>query len=126
MCLIVRQLVLWMLVLSLPIQAVAATAGLHCTPAHREFSNTQAHQQHEHSAHHVHEATSGKHLAGKVKLDKRCSACAMCCLGVAIVPKTSLLVVPSLASYAYPSFILANLVDHIGDGLDRPPKTLLV
>ena len=93
---------MWLLLLALPLQGIAAATMLHCGPGHHGMQAADAPMAHHDSAedsdhHHgeaghveaaMHAGNGGDHApsaADIAKLSKfKCSACASCCLGLAL------------------------------------------
>jgi len=142
-----RILLIWLTVLALPIQGVAAVGGMHCAPATAPAGDQAAFEQFRASdqstAHHS-QATSaepGTDATGHVQADasqthptsfaakastpgQTCSACAACCAG-AMMPSTvielacpDLSVEPAIAGGAEPTSFVVS-------GPERPPRQVL-
>lgn len=149
MCAVWRSLFIWLLVLAVPVQGIAAVGMQHCAPTHERMAPPVAaahapHAQapakgHAHSQAHapvdvvlavVDEtpvpetapAVNAEHAASA--LDFKCSACAACCpaLGLPAVAQawTGSPGAPGLAQLRLP--LLASFVP---GGLDRPPRSQL-
>src|SRR5512138_1668198 len=93
----VRPLWIWLLALALPLQALAAATMMHCgahSSPHAHEAATPAHHSHDVSpsgAAHVHgdpsDAMADHHYPvsdGASSLLHKCSACAACCIGLAL------------------------------------------
>jgi hypothetical protein len=141
---------LWLLALALPVQGFAAVTQSSCAPqmqtqhivAASEGIPDSVHSHHpiatdgiEHRHHHM--STSAEQ-AGHVDADKqtghqdnkhanvKCSACATCCVGIAMLPAMPQLPAFPIASTLVVSSLSAFPPGHIPDGLKRPPKFFLV
>lgn len=119
----IRTLLVWLLVLAVPAQAVAAVTMVSCGQAHHAAATTAAHAHHDtqvdadHSA--VDEAaapTQGTHA--KVKT---CSACAACC-SMGALPSTVLALPAADIAPAVFSVVVPGVVRFVVDGPDRPPR----
>lgn len=139
-----RSLLIWLMVLALPTQGLAASVMQHCAPAgppaHSAATAALTMDGHdhvhavEHPGHHPAQAahgsegpatdganlTHGKATAGTGK----CSACAACCPAVGMPPSVSAIPTPPAETQALPlPFIEVD--SFVPGGLDRPPRTLL-
>jgi hypothetical protein len=144
-----RTFLMWLLMLAISVQGFAAAAMLHCGPGHQRQQHVAAavdgheghaadHGQHGHSGH---QASHGMSAAGDdvasdgVASDDsgapaslaaaKCSACSYCCYATAIVG--TLPSVGVAAPDTAPDAVAPPRVEGIvPDGLDRPPRPLLV
>ena len=141
-----RSAVMWLLLLALPLQGFAAATMLNCGPNHHQMwqasIGTQA-AAHEHSGHGEHhhpmvsadsdqtsassEPDDGKSSVQQLsELSKfKCSACAACCMGVAL-PASALTFQSPPPAAAPDFFVLASHVGFLTDVPDRPPRHLRV
>ena len=140
-----RSALMWLLLLALPLQGFAAVTMLNCGPNHQrmwEAALAEPAGSHDHATrgHHQHEmSTAGNHhdtasadaetdpssVHQLNKLTKfKCSACAACCIGVAL-PTAALAFASMPPAEALRFFVPAPHVDFVTDGLDRPPRLLL-
>jgi hypothetical protein len=118
-----RLLVLWLLIVAVPMQAIAGSVRLHCVAAPATAIE---------SAHGVHSkgsATTIDVLANGPtearpdrSVDDRCSACAMCHLGIALPTTSQLLPSASREPLARPD-IFAPVRSVTLAPLERPPRT---
>ena len=128
--------VIWLLAVALPLQGVAAATMAHCTPARGESSGAAGH---DHAApgvpHHHHDAaadTAAAHAAhgaadttvGDASPLHKCSACAACCIGLALPSAAFALPQPPVASTA-PAAPSAHEVAFFTSGPERPPRAQL-
>ena len=141
---LVRSLLIWLMVLAMPIQGLAASVMQHCAPVgpagHSVATAARAMDGHDHIhapevlAHDRAQATDesegltadgvnvapGKATAGAGK----CSACAACCPAVGMPPGVS--PIPTLPAETQALQLPFIEVDSfVPGGLDRPPRTLL-
>ena len=72
---------------------------------------------------HAHVATVAQGLDNHPKF--KCSACATCCMGVAL-PTATLAIASVPPAVTLTAFVPADHVDFLADGLDRPPRLSLV
>lgn len=140
-----RLLVLWLLIVAVPMQAIAGSVRLHCVAAPATAIGI-GHAGHEvaggqgHHADSVHaESAHGMHSEGSAttvdvsasgptdarpdrSVDDRCSACAMCHLGIALPTTSELLPSASREPLARPD-IFAPVRSVTLAPLERPPRT---
>jgi hypothetical protein len=129
---------IWLLALALPIQGLAAATMVNCAIGHEHHGATPsaaapiaialhahgagvAHQAHEHGA-----AVSDHHAADNsgAPILHKCSACAACCIGLALPSAdSSAPALPLAAAVALPA-PMAQAVVFLTGGPDRPPRTL--
>ena len=134
-----RTALMWLLLLALPLQGFAAATMLHCGPNHHGMSA----ESHDHtiSGHRPHEAgiagdphematddggtdsSAVRHLNKLAKF--KCSACAACCMGVAL-PTAALAFAPIPPAMAPDSCVPTSHAGFVTDGPDRPPRLSLV
>jgi len=129
-----KTALLWLLLFALPLQGFAASAMLFCkTSPHHEMTMQVSNQgEHDHAAHqhsqHQLSATASDHSpqSGGLQHDMtKCSACAACCVGAAIVSSLG-----NSFSSAPPDshsilFSAVRFAGHIPAGLERPPRSIL-
>ena len=143
-----RVLMLWMLALALPVQGMAAVAMLHCdhqAPARQaaatDVAQIEAHADHHGHVHglhkgHVHDgestgaasqgavaqashdAASHTHAAGH-----SCSACAACCVALALPPAMPVLAT-ALTAPTSATTLVAPSPSFLTAGPERPPRSL--
>ena len=141
-----RSAVMWLLLLALPLQGVAAVTMLNCGPNHHHLSAasgpapTEAHHHATHEQHQhgigvaedhdemastaVHDGSPSAHHLDKL-MKFKCSACAACCIGAAM-PATAIALKPLRPAMRPDSFVPAPHVGFVTDGPDRPPRPSLV
>jgi len=134
----VRPLWIWLLALALPLQALAAATMMHCgahPSPHAHASATQpAHHAHDASSHgpvhaHGHDggATADHHHPasdGANSLLHKCSACASCCIGLALPSADVAAPGPLKATGADLPPPATPAVAFVTGGPDRPPRTI--
>ncbi|MBY0573467.1 MAG: hypothetical protein K2P84_07275 [Undibacterium sp.] len=131
---------LWLLILAIPLQGLAAASMMLCATEHHQVSTmqnaqsvqaserkhdapVQSYQGHQHHVQ-VHEAddhasesaTTHQHTS-----KDKCSACSACCVGAVIL--TSYLASPiSRPASEKIDTVFSSHVGHISDSLERPPR----
>ena len=151
MSLLTKTLCAWLLLLAVPLQGYAASTMLFCGPSHHNSAsrmspsaaglNTKSPLKHDHGAakhdhaSHVHgqgkstsdhaTAVSPQQLASTQVADKhlpgKCSMCASCCGGAAMISTFTLPSLEPVSSVVEP-LPLPLLVGIAAPGLERPPR----
>ena len=116
---------------AIPFQGLAAVAMVDCSTEHHHAFPGEHHdhndaqtEQVEH--HHDGAGKAADHLASKLSpstkaMKDKCSACASCCVGAALI--TSSVVPPiSTPSSEKITLVFSSHFGHISDGLERPPR----
>jgi hypothetical protein len=125
-----KTLLVWLCILSLPVQGLAAVTRLSCGPAHHQalVPASQAHEAHEHLAgHHMDgmDHDHGMHQAQHQGADKKCSVCASCCAGLGLVASFPQWPVALQASPALVATFKSLLPSFLPEGLERPPRSAI-
>jgi hypothetical protein len=129
-----KFLLVWLIALALPVQALASATLLHCGPSHQRVHAEQLGAAPEASAHHDHAqhqaASTQAHDAGQSKsladLGKyKCSACAACGSGCALPSRMSVINAPEFSATRFVAVVPAVGAFAV-DGPDRPPRSVLV
>jgi hypothetical protein len=152
---VVRALLVWVMVIAMPVQGMAASAMLFCGPSHERMmqglvldasasapshAGDAMHQMAvmDHGGHHEH-AGSGAPVASEPTVGAdgdgmgtlfphhgkfSCSACAACCIALAL-PASFELPEAVRTAHALRSSPVAPVTSHQPDGLDRPPRAVL-
>lgn len=148
MGMLIRTLLIWLLVLAVPSQGVAAATLSFCGPNHHHRAGAAPQMQlaalHDHARHDGTAATKHKHpptaaladqdssaaavSVGSAKFsdtsNHKCSACASCCSVGAIL--SSLLAVPKPVLTPMVFFAVVPSFDTLAaDSIDRPPRFIL-
>ncbi|HEX6018572.1 MAG TPA: hypothetical protein VFZ28_10765 [Burkholderiaceae bacterium] len=129
--------VIWLLALALPMQGAAAATMAHCEPAPDQTSSAA---RHDHAApgtaHHAHDAaadTAPSHTAHGMAAAgdshgvdatsplQKCSACAACCIGLAL-PSTAFALPQAPATGPAAPNPSAHDVAFFTSGPERPPR----
>jgi hypothetical protein len=129
-----KTLLIAILVLALPAQAMASAVKLSCGPAHHNASQivlaTDGHHHDGATAHSGADSTSSDATANadnsptkpNIHKSSSCSACAACCVGATVPPSISFLT-PAYSSSELVVISPAPLITgFIPAGLERPPK----
>jgi hypothetical protein len=130
-----RLALTWLLAVALPVQGVSAATMLACGLGHHEHLISEASvHSHGHTATHVHALVASAHDSdvsvppGKTDLGKgtghKCSACASCCLGVAVPTEIASFDTIQLPEVFAP-LVARTLAAYFIEGLERPPRTFL-
>jgi hypothetical protein len=120
---------IWVLIAAIPLQGVAAAAMIHCGTHHDSTSEpTQAgDERHDHASasYHAMSDTDGTVSAVDHDGEPKCSACAACCIGLAL-PSSFSALLPVLPSVVAHCGVFTSAPDVVITGPERPPRTLLV
>jgi hypothetical protein len=129
-----HYILLAILIMAIPLQGFAAASMMLCATEHHQVSVTQISQVGEHmhdvySEHHEHQAqghdvdaqSSDTTTTQQHGTKDKCSACASCCVGAAML--TSYLDAPvSRPASEKIDMVFSSHVGYISDGLERPPR----
>lgn len=132
---LLKSLLLWLLALALPVQALAASGMQHCGTSHERTAVAAAAPlpAHDHAAaghHHPPVAgldgsmqDAGDAAASSGEVRSSCSACATCCFAVAlpVAGMRAASPLPEAFAAAPPS---AQVAPYVTGGLDRPPRSI--
>jgi len=133
-----KTFLVWILMLMLPLHAVAASVGMSCAPLrqhqapmtsahHQPAADAHAHHGGEHADHAMHGTApdAGDHAPTPdiaKKVHSSCSACSALCAG-AVAPPSAFLPLPTFdGSEALVVSPSAFLTGFIPDGPQRPPR----
>lgn len=129
-----RLMLALLLAVALPLQGYAAHGLRHCAPvppttlgleAHAHHAPASEATPHEHAGQPVEVAGPDGHADhGKTHGTGKCSACASCCSGLALIPSLPLLDLPAQGPLAVATVPQSPEGLRMG-GLDRPPQSLL-
>lgn len=129
-----KFVLVWLIALALPVQALASATLLHCGPGHQRVHAAQLGTAPPASAHHDHAqhqaASSPEHDAGQTApladLGKyKCSACAACGSVCALTSQMPVISAPEFGATVFLTVVPAVEAFAV-DGPDRPPRNLLV
>jgi hypothetical protein len=125
---VVKIMLMWLLVLALPVQGLAAQRMLFCTPAQHAVVQVQAehdHTAHMHAEHGQADATADAATTAQADASHgKCSACASCCAALGIVA-APLVFDLSPPSPDYSASVFAGHSGYTPSRLDRPPRSPL-
>jgi hypothetical protein len=138
---LIRTLCVWLLVLAVPAQNVAAATMAFCGPAHHAGAPALVHEHAHHgtnvaSAHEHHEMAAQGDDGASASVDDAtpakassagqhtCSACASCCSAGAIFDTVLAVPAPIVAPAVFPT-VVASVDPFAAAGPDRPPRTVL-
>ncbi len=121
---LLKILLVWLCVLSLPVQGMAAVTQLSCGAAHHHpVSAEQA--VHEHDASGDHGAQANQHPQQHQPSADKCSVCASCCTGLGMVATLPQWQSPGQAHAALVATFKSLLPSFLPEGLERPPRPSL-
>lgn len=139
---IFKTWMLWLLVLALPVQGYAAVSQLSCGPVMHQTVVEVIHDAPMHHAgaheHHMqnlpadmdmaaaHDADAAPDQMHDQQANSTCSACAACCISIAMLPVLPDWSVIPIGATPVVSSPASLFLGHIADGIKRPPKSLLV
>lgn len=122
-----------LIVFVLPIQGMAAVTAALCGPVHQSMAAaaqvselSPSHDTHAGDQHRMHDHGSSQTKSDLSNDKYSCSACAACCTGTAV--SASEYRAPDLISVSVSPLSLeaASSSGVVSDGLERPPRTILV
>lgn len=123
-----RALCVWLVMLALPFQGMAAASLRHCGPAHEAPAPATVPAGHDHARHHhagESSASTPDHGAQSVAAKAgSCSACASCCAAAAPPASLPVLAEPVLAGFEPPA-LQVSVLPFLTAGPERPPRTHL-
>ena len=141
MRLLFKTLLIWIVMLAIPAQGMAASTMLLCGPSHHRMQQALSeteHDAHEHPAPEAMEASQHEHASSQAdtsphdakqggqlaELGKyKCSACASCCSAAAILQAFPVVATVATVTQAFVS-PLSSVFAFVTDGPDRPPRPL--
>ncbi len=133
-----RTLWICLLLLALPVQGFAAARMTQCGPSHDRLQHTpasdhgeaeamHAHEQHAHHHSHHHAASQADEASNDATTPPakhHCSACASCCVGMALPSSTPVVITPAEAVIHVAASGAAEPI-FLTSGLERPPRSPL-
>lgn len=119
-----RLFLLCILMLAIPVQGIAAASMLFCAGGHQHVA--QAGQQDKNLHQHHDMSAAGKSADHKTDSNAslakdKCSSCAACCVGAALVTAFPEPAISSPSSEKI-DLVFSSHLGHISDGLERPPR----
>jgi predicted metal-binding membrane protein len=132
---VLRTLWICLLLLALPVQGFAAAQMAQCGPGHGPMRHASTgghehephaqvqdqHEYHVHAAAHADEAPSD---ASTPPAKHHCSACAACCVGMALPSSAPVVIAPADAVRHGVATAVADPI-FLTSGLERPPRSPL-
>jgi hypothetical protein len=123
-----KTLLLWLCILSLPVQGMAAVTRLSCAPAHHQAVQVWAadHAGHDHHASHGDAMAHDHHQQdqqGQQQGADKCSVCASCCTGLGFVATFPQWPVAPPAHAPWVATFKPLLPSFLPEGLERPPRS---
>jgi hypothetical protein len=127
----VRFLVMCLLALAIPLQGMAAVTQMFCHgsgSASSVIQDTVNHSHHQAADHHHDQAKSSDHQVSKSQVAKslnhKCSTCAQCCFGTAMLPAPiNLAFDQEVSTFVATSTVLLGEFSPLN--LERPPRSFL-
>lgn len=117
--------------MGIPLQGLAMASMMLCATDHHQLAAEQAPQANAHQHQHRHQLDtdnndgdddSGKTVAHQHASKDKCSSCAACCVGAAMLSSYADTAVSGPSSEKIePAF--SSHLGHISDGLERPPRS---
>jgi hypothetical protein len=139
----IRTVMMWLLMAALPVQSWAVATMVNCGPSHHRMApsahehSSHSHERvaagHAHELDHDHDHDHGQHAdeapadtdPQPLSLGKfKCSACATCCLGMAL-PSAILTFDASVSSDTIEPGMPQGHAVFLTAGPERPPRTFL-
>lgn len=126
---VVRSLWICLLALALPVQGFAAAQMMPCGPAHESMHDARMHAHepaHDHGdqvALHAHADAAAQDPSSPLA-QHSCSACAACCVGMALPSSAPVLAAPAESAMRDTAGGAAEPV-FLTSGLERPPRPVL-
>jgi hypothetical protein len=137
---VLKTLLLWLIIVALPAQGVAAVIKSSCGPRHHSLMAVASlgvyHHDHDAGSHHhnaipahvtlddVAPDTSASSDSLSTAKSSYCSACAACCVGAVAPPAASLWVPANIRPERIVLSPESGVVSFIPSGLERPPKRI--
>lgn len=126
-----RLLVMCLLYLAIPLQGMAAANQMFCHgsgPGSTASDKTADHSHHQTADHHHDQTRSLDHQVSKAEVAKsvnhKCSTCAQCCFGTALLPAPLILVFnQAVSTFIATSNVLSGVISPFN--LERPPRSFL-
>ena len=126
-----RYLVMCLLSLAIPLQGMAASTQIFCHgsgPVSSVSNKTADHSHHQVDDHHHGQTKPSDNQVSKVKVAKsanhKCSTCAQCCFGTALLPAPLILVFnQAVSTFIATSNVLSGVISPFN--LERPPRSFL-
>jgi hypothetical protein len=129
---LLKIMLIWLVMIALPTQGIAAAVMLDCGEGHRHvvsgITPTHDHATHRHADQVVDNTDAGDHPAAKnstkFDLQGKCSACAGCCLSTIAFTSINAPLILAGAGLTTTRAPEKRFAVNFPDGLERPPHSL--
>ena len=137
---LIKLLAVWILVIALPMQGLAAATMMSCEQSHSheakslaEGHNHAMHSGHDEGVSHettAHESVADNHATHHSSSTKHacsnCGTCTVCCSSTAIVATSLTLPLQFDSNKANLAYSASQFTSFISAGIERPPRSILV
>ena len=128
---VIRLLAMFLLFLAIPLQGMAVANQMFCHGSgsvSTVIQKTADHSHHQTTEHHHDQTKSLDHQVSKAEVAKsvnhKCSTCAQCCFGTALLPAPLILVFnQAVSTFIATSKVLSGVISPFN--LERPPRSFL-
>jgi hypothetical protein len=128
---IIKLLAMFLLFLAIPLQGMAVANQMFCHGSgsvSTVIQKTADHSHHQTTEHHHDQTKSLDHQVSKAEVAKsvnhKCSTCAQCCFGTALLPAPLILVFnQAVSTFIATSNVLSGVISPFN--LERPPRSFL-
>ena len=128
---VAKLLVMFLLFLAIPLQGMAVANQMFCHGSGTVSSvsyETADHSNHQVADHHHDQSKSSDHQTSKAEVAKsksqKCSTCAQCCFGTALLPAPLILVFnQAVSTFIATNNMLSGVISPFN--LERPPRSFL-
>ena len=128
---IIKLLAMFLLFLAIPLQGMAVANQMFCHGSgsvSTVIQKTADHSHHQTTEHHHDQTKSLDHQVSKAEFAKsvnhKCSTCAQCCFGTALLPAPLILVFnQAVSTFIATSNVLSGVISPFN--LERPPRSFL-
>ena len=128
---IIKLLAMFLLFLAIPLQGMALANQMFCHGSGSVSTVSQKtadHSHHQTTEHHHDQTKSLDHQVSKAEVAKsvnhKCSTCAQCCFGTALLPAPLILVFnQAVSTFIATSNVLSGVISPFN--LERPPRSFL-
>ena len=128
---VIKLLAMFLLFLAIPLQGMAVANQMFCHGSgsvSTVIQKTADHSHHQTTEHHHDQTKSLDHQVSKAEVAKsvnhKCSTCAQCCFGTALLPAPLILVFnQAVSTFIATSNVLSGVISPFN--LERPPRSFL-
>ena len=128
---VIKLLAMFLLFLAIPLQGMAVANQMFCHGSgsvSTVIQKTADHSHHQTTEHHHDQTKSLDHQVSKAEVAKsvnhKCSTCAQCCFGTALLPARLILVFnQAVSTFIATSNVLSGVISPFN--LERPPRSFL-